>query len=232
MKHSNRTRFLALAIPVLLLAACSTTSKYPEVSHDGLVRQPSKRADAVYVLPGADLSGYTKVTLLEPQIAFRKYWQSDINSSRTVNRISDKEMDKMIATGKELLIEQFTKELEKGGYSVVTESGPDVLAVKPAIVDLDVYAPDPNNMSGIWMDTYARGSGEATLYLELYDSVTDQLLLRAIDTKRDDTDPMSWRIPRTQASNIQDARWAFSDWARMLVKGLKQAKEASTAEAK
>ncbi|MFO8027679.1 MAG: DUF3313 family protein [Opitutales bacterium] len=215
-----------LGLPFLfLLAACTTTSPYPDVSHDGLVRVEKSKADAVYRLPGTDLGAYTKVMLLEPQISFRKNWQQDTNSGRSFNRISDREMVQMIDKGKRLLAEQFTRELEKGGYQVVDKAGPDVLAVKPAIIDLDVTAPDPNNDAGIWVTTYSRGAGEATLQLELYDSVSRQLMVRAFDRKYDQGDGFDWRMPRTQASNIQDARLAFSEWARMLVKGLKQARE-------
>ena len=42
----------------------------------------------------------------------------------------------MIARGKELLVEEFTKELVKGGYAVVTTPAEDVLAIRPAIIDL------------------------------------------------------------------------------------------------
>lgn len=214
-----------LGLPVLLLLAACTTTQYPDVSHDGLVRVEKSKADAVYHLPEADLGGYNKVMLLEPQISFRKNWQQDTNSGRSLNRISDQEMVQMIDNGKRLLAEQFTRELEKGGFPVVDKAGPDVLAVKPAIIDLDVTAPDPNNNAGVWVTTYSRGAGEATLQLELYDSVSRQLMVRAFDRKYDQGDGFDWHMPRTQASNIQDARLAFSEWARMLVKGLKQARE-------
>jgi len=223
--------FSVLGLPWLLLLSACTTSPYPEVSHDGLIRVEKAKADAVYLLPGADLSTYSKITLLEPQIAFRSGWQQAINSGRTVDRISDDDMVRMIETGKPLLIEEFTKELEKNGFAVVDEAGPGILAVKPAIIDLEMTAPDPNNTAGVWVETYASGTGEATLQLELFDSVTGQLLVRAFDRKDDRNDGFGWRIPRTQVSNIQSARRAFADWARMLAKGLQQAKSSRTPEA-
>jgi hypothetical protein len=216
-----------LILSGLALVACNTTSKYPDVSPDGLTRVESKRADAVYVRPDASITGYTKIALVEPHISFRKNWQSD-QSFR--NRVTDEDMAEMIEFGKRLLSEEFIKELQKGGYEVVTEPGPDVLVVKPAIIDLDIFAPDPGNTSGIWVTTYSDGSGRATLWLELYDSVTMQLLVRAYDTKSNENDGFNWRIPKTQASNIRDARFAFQDWAKMLVKGLDAAKAKGAAE--
>ena len=216
--------FPLLAIIGLVLAGCETTSQYPDVSPDGLTRVDSKRADAVYVQPGADLTGYTKIALLEPQISFRKNWQQDVNMDRPMRRVSDKDMARMIAVGKQLLAEEFLDELKRGGFEVVEEFGPDVLVVKPAIVDLDIFAPDPDNTAGIWTKTYSDGSGSATLWLELYDSVTGQLLVRAYDSKSNEGDGFTWRIPRSQATNMNDARYAFQSWAKMLVKGLNAAK--------
>jgi hypothetical protein len=218
---------LLLPLGLLLgLAGCTTPPNLPEVTADGLVRVKDAGADAVYVRTEAQLGGYTKVALVEPTIAFRKDWLSNVNSSRRMDRITDQDMQKMIATGKKMLVEEFTKELTKGGYQVVTEVGANVLAVRIAIMNLDVYAPDPSNMAGAWTKIYTDGSGEATLGLELYDSVTGQLLLRAYDHKSDSNGGYSWRIPRTQNSNLLDARWAFQDWAEMLVKGLNRAKAA------
>jgi hypothetical protein len=57
-----------------------------------------------------------------------------------------------------------------------------------------------------------------------------QLLVRAYDTKSNENDGFNWRMPKTQASNIRDARFAFQDWARMLVKGLDAAKAKGAAE--
>ncbi len=78
----------------------------PDITHDGLVRvEDPNSADAVYLLPGADLSGYEKIILLEPQISFKKYWKRDINRGRG-NRINDRDIEKMIARGKDLLLEE------------------------------------------------------------------------------------------------------------------------------
>ena len=215
---------------LLALTACSTTS-LPDVSPDGLVRVKGVRANSVYVLPGADLSGYNSVMLAEPTIAFMKSWKTNVNSGRMMNRVTDSDMENMIDTGKKLLTEEFIKELEKGGYQVVTKASSETLMVEPSITNLDIFAPDPNNQSFGWVDTYSNGSGRATLTLELFDSVTGQLLTRASDTKTNENDGFTWRVSRSQATNIMDARSAMGSWARMLVNGLDKAKEAPFPEA-
>jgi len=97
----------------------------PDVSHDGLVRIKEKNeADIVYALPGIDLSGYSKIILLEPQISFRKDWKQDINSGRLLDRISDSDIEKLISEGKNLFIEEFSKELKKEGLIIGNYSAP------------------------------------------------------------------------------------------------------------
>lgn len=221
---------IALLVPLALalgFVGCTTTSTLPDVTEDGLTRVKGSDADVVYVLPGAQFGGYTKVALLEPEISFRKNWQSDKNMERPMRSVSDSDMEKMIAMGKKLLKEEFTKELTKGGFVVSEVMGPDVLIIRASVLNLDIYAPDPNNIAGIWTKTYTDGAGEATMAIELYDSVTRQLLARAFDNKVGSMDGFGWRVgQRTQFTNINDARMVFGDWGQMLVEGLKRAKSA------
>jgi hypothetical protein len=58
--------------------------------------------------------------------------------------------------------------LEEDRYAVVDEAGEDVLLIRPAIINLDVNAPD-TPQAGRSM-TYVASAGEMTLYLEAYDS--------------------------------------------------------------
>lgn len=213
------------SLATLILAGCSTVS-IPDVTPEGLIRVDAKRADVVYVQPGASLASYTKYVLIEPNIAFRSGWQADTNSDRMMDRISDSDMEEMIEIGKRLLVEEFVSELEKGGYQLTEEAGSDTLAIKPSIIDLDIFAPDADGMADIWTTTYSDGSGKATLMLELYDSKSQELLVRAWDKKSNEYDGYSWRFSRSRATNIQDARAAFGSWAKMFVKGMNQAKEA------
>ena len=217
-------RVLALG-SLLLLAGCATT--VPDAIPEGLVRVKDAQADLVYARPGVDFSKYTEFYLLEPTIAFRADWESDMAfPGHGGGSISDSDIERMKATGRKLLAEEFDAELSKGGFTLVSKAGPKALAVKASIVDIYVEAPDPSNLAGTWGRTYARSGGSATLEIELYDSVSGQLLARAHDDKdQSDTDgSWVWRFERNQMSNINDARVAFSSWAQMLVNGLKRAK--------
>lgn len=195
------------------------------------MRIKSKRAEVVYVQPGASLDGYDKIMLVEPQISFRKDWKNDWNRDNPMRRVDDRYMAEAVATGKRLLTEEFSSALTDKGFTLIDQPGSDVLMVKPAIIDLDIYAPDPNNTAGMWTKTYSDGSGRATLFVELFDSSSQQILVRVMDTKDNENDGYSWRVQRNRASNMADARFAFSSWGIDLANGLIQAQGVTFADA-
>jgi len=217
--------FLAVCVAVGT-AVASAAEKPPEKTPDGLALVRDTEADLVYRRPGVSFAGYRKILLVEPTIAFRKNWQTNLQVTDPGHPISGKDMEKMIAKGKELLLQAFAEELTKAGYALADGIGPDTLALKPAILDLDVYVPDPNNELGAVSSIYADGAGEATLVLELYDAETRQLLARAFDQKGSKGDNYTWRVPRNQATNVIAAQNALSGWAKMFVRGLERAKTA------
>ena len=95
------TRTLLLLSLVALLAACAATGSssttFPTISSDGLHLVPDSRARAFYLKPGADLSEYNKIALLEVYVAFAKNWQRDYNSSTDfLNQVSDKDVKEYV----------------------------------------------------------------------------------------------------------------------------------------
>ena len=220
-----RSSRLVLPVTLFLLAACATVPALSEVTPDGLTQVKKAKADLVYVRSGVSFAGYNKVVLLEPTVAFRKNWQAE-SSSKAVNRpVTDADMAKMIDTGKKMLTEEFSRRLTKAGYTLVTVAGPDVLAIKSAILELDINAPVPESERGSTNKVYADRTGEATLVVELYDSVTGQLLARAYDQTAGDYESFRRNTERTRNTNIQDAEYVMNDWSKKLVKGLERAKE-------
>ena len=112
----------------------------------------------------------------------------------------------------------FVEELQdKGGYQAVGTGSDDVLALRPAIIDLDVTAPD--TMPAGRSYTLSPSAGAMTLYLVLYDSVSGQLLARAIDRRSDPgmAGTIRWRnvvTNRTDADRIL-RRWAKAPRERL-----------------
>ena len=103
-------------------------------------------------------------------------------------------MEKMIKRGKELFSHAFTDTLEKKGYPVVNEIGDDVLLVRPAVINIEVAVPDPDRTKGMGRGgIYTEGAGAATFFVELYDSVSQQILARGFENW-DDWSGGGWRI--------------------------------------
>jgi hypothetical protein len=158
----------------------------PEVSQDGLHLQKSTKSTLVYMKPGATWSQYTKVTLLDCFVEFDKNWQRDYNSSQSSpsNRVSESDMNRIKNDVAAEFKKVFTKELQaNGGYPIVDTAGPDVLIVRPAIVNLRVTAPDL--MTPGISRTVVRSAGSATIYVELWDSASNTILARAMDAQAD-----------------------------------------------
>ena len=63
---------LSFVLAVFISACASTQKELPKVSHDGLDLVEGTKLGAVYKKPGADLSQYDRVAMLDCTVAFRK----------------------------------------------------------------------------------------------------------------------------------------------------------------
>jgi hypothetical protein len=207
-----------------MIVASSAQAAPPPSNWDGLTRVPSKRLDLVYLQPGADFRGYTKVMIEPTEVAFHKDWQRDYNRSTSSlsSRVSDKEIQQMISEGVKAADDIFAKEWTKGGYAVVQAPGPDVLRVKTSIVNISVNAPDRPSASRSY--SFAPEAGRATLFVEARDSMTGALLGRAVDQRLVGDTPGAWR---TSVSNRGDFRDQVQEWARISVRGVSELKSQS-----
>lgn len=204
-------------VALVLISVGISTAQAEEVeagvSFDGLERVENSKVAKAYIDPNADFSVFKRVKILDPYVAFRRNWRRDQNRLRTRN-IRARDMERIKADVASLLATVFTEALEAGdGFEVVDATGDDVLLLRPAIIDLDVSAPD--TMSGGRSTTFTTSAGAATLYLELYDSVSGDIIGRAADRQaiRSASGGISWR---NRATNSADARRMFRRWANLL----------------
>ncbi len=218
--------FLTLFTMLLSIAALSPAwakKDLPEVNDEGMVLVKNSELATVYADPGADLGIYKRIMLLDATVAFKKNWKRDQNRSDPL-KVKDRDMVRIQEEVAELFREVFTKELVDAGYTMADEPGADVLLVKPAIVDLDITAPDIP--SSTRTRSYSETAGEMTLNLELFDSLTDDKIVKATDRKRDDD---FWRMEwRTSVSNRSDAKRMMTAWAKALVFTLDEARASTT----
>jgi uncharacterized protein DUF3313 len=217
----------ALAIGALGISdsAYAARNKLPPESPEGLKLQPKTQVSAVYLRDGADFSGYDKVAILDCYVAFKKDWKRDQNRDRSFS-VSDSDItrikDELAAEFKKV----FSAELTKKGQTVVTDAGPGVLILRPAIINLDVTAPD--TMDAGMSSTFSASAGQATLFLELYDAVTGDLLARIMDAE--DAGSIGGFVKvRNRVTNKDDADRMLRKWADLLGTHL-QAARAGTAK--
>ena len=220
-----------LFLSILILGAlpaeiwADSDSDVPQTTIEGLklVENP-KQMVYVWAQPGADLSQYERVYIAEPLVAFKKNWQRDQNRGHIKVRSSDMERIKNNVAG--LFIEVFTEELGKGGYTLANERAEDVLLVRPAIIDLDVTAPDVRSTAR--SQSFATSAGSMTLYVELIDSETGDMLAKALDRRADrDTGTLQWQTgPANRAAALRIIR----PWAEALREALDEARELTRGE--
>lgn len=114
----------------------------------------------------------------------------------------------------------FTEELGKGGYAITDKPGDDVLVVRPAIIGLDIAAPDV--LTAGRTRSYATSAGEMTLYVELYDGATGEIIARVVDRRNGrDEGRMMWQ---TAITNRADADRMLRKWAVLARESLDEAK--------
>lgn len=215
------------------LAGCTTTGTEDTtvtlsegaaaVADDGLRKINHKSFDAVYWRDGATLAGYDRVLIDDVEVSFRKNWQRDQNRQRRSpnERITADDMTRIRTAVAEGFTEVLARELEAAGYEVVDAPGENVLALEPAIVDLDVFAPDVSMRQPGITRTYTAEAGRMTLNLELYDSGSNSLIGRVVDRRiARNTGTLQFS---NQITNRQEANVIFRSWSRVLVRALQEA---------
>jgi len=203
---------LASALAAALSAGCAsdTSPRNAELSYDGLERVENPRVDRAWVKPDADFSRYTEVALLDCFVSFRRNWRMSHSGVR------ERDMQRIEQTLSEEFRRVFSEALESGGYPIATEPAENVLLIRPAIIDLDVAAPDTSTAGR--SKSFTAWPGAMTLVIELYDSVSQEILARAIDRRRArNVGGIRWT---TAGTNREAARRILSQWANLLVSRL------------
>lgn len=223
MKKNIQAIFtLGLYFVLVLPLVQAADKQLPEYSEEGLRLVPDSRMAAVYAKPGVDLAAFSKVKLMNPFVAFKEGWERDQRSNTSsAYRVTSSDVERI---KKDLANEfrlVFTEVLEQGGYAVVDAVADSVLVLRPAIIDLNVNAPKTAR-SGPAM-AYVDSVGEMTLYLELYDAATGELIAKALDRKVDPANKTYYTWNHT-VSNKEVADQILRGWAGILLKALDEAR--------
>jgi hypothetical protein len=219
--HSNARKPISLLTAVvfaLLLIFATVPAAFAEDAttdfFDNLVPVEDAAVGKAYIDPQADFSVFRRVKMLDTFVAFRSGWQRDQNRGSRTNRVSSSDMDRIKSDVSTMFNEVFATQLEADdGFEITDETGDDVLLIRAAIIDLEVTAPD--TMSAGRSRTFATSTGAATMYIELFDSVSGQIIGRAADRQaiRNAGGTINWS---NRVSNGAEARRMFRSWADIL----------------
>jgi hypothetical protein len=206
-----------LVLGLLAGLSAAAREKTAPATVDGLHLVPDTQLGLVYADPEADLSVYSKLLLIDAQVAFKKNWRKDINQRKPYH-VTAEDMQKIRGEVSALFREIFTQELQSAGFVLVSQQSPDTMIIRPAILDLNVNSPDTASTRNTRNIT--ESAGDMTLYLELRDSITGDMLVKAMDFQFDRSNITPFMLDRTR--NEKAARQLLTNWAQVLVNGLKE----------
>ncbi len=226
MKLNNLLKLIVGVLTLIFAAALAADTALPEVSHDGLHLMKDTKLRAVYMKPGADLKSYDKVALLAAYVAFNKNWKREQNEEAMdlSDMISDQDMNRIRTDLATEFNKVFTEVLTKAGHQMVTTGGTGVLIVRPAIVNLEVTAPD--TMSAGMQQSFSASAGQMTLYMELLDGKTGDIIARIIDPEAAGG---PFAEVRNSVTNLAAADEVLRRWATILSNHLGEATSAASA---
>ena len=207
---------VTLALVLLLVGACASNAPEPALreapSFDGLIPLSSTVMERVWIRQGFTLSGYHKVILDSARIQFRPV------TRRTGDGLLDPATEFPLSVSQReeisrLISEAFGTSLERLTLERVTEPGPGVLRVRGTLLDLAVREAD-DGRHRYRIDPI----GQLTFSVELIDSQTDTVLLRAVDTRAARMPGAPY--PSESASGTSPVRQIIDRWADLLVDAL------------
>ena len=216
MRNVFRTLTVGLGALALLNGCVVNAPPVAERTPDGLVRIQSKQVDTVYAAKGLSLAPYHRVILDSVDLAFKLDWQ------KRHPEVSESDIARIRSQGAAVFYEIFSFALSKdNGYALTAQPGPDVLRITASITELDVAA-TPGSVGTQRM--YVVSPSDLTLLMELRDSRSGALLVRAIDREKGRS--FGNLEVADSVSNSAEARRALEMWAGLLRGALDSARAA------
>jgi Protein of unknown function (DUF3313) len=196
---------LLMVLFALFSGSVSAASPSGELSYDGLQRRDSKVFEHLWVRKYFDVRSYHQIIFKSPHIEYRPVMKdsgepgADSGGFPLTQRQKDSLHD--------ILDAAFRSELAKSkSFKLTTEPGPDVLIIRGDLLDVVSFVPPSESGKGELLKI--ADIGEATLVMELYDSLSDSIMVRAIERVSATHDANA--PPTTAAEAVQRTatRWA------------------------
>lgn len=223
-----KSSFITLAVVSLIgFSHLANANKDVVVPDDGLILVQSTDTTIIYTKENLDLSTFENVFIIPSKVAFKKNWKRSYNNSQgsAFQRLTDKDVTELQTDVATFFDEVFKEELDKNAVLTIVETNnAEALILKPYIINLDLNAPDTKTSSNA--RTYVKSTGEATLYLEIFDGKTGEILARIIDDRPIGDDSFAKWASRAQ--NKADARRTIKKWAESLNESFKSSRTPTT----
>ncbi len=190
MKRKTRTVIMVLAAGFVLLwyaggsgaQSFLATGADAEVTEDGLHRVDQSIIRAAWVRPDLDLTGYTKIFFLPTSVDFREIAGqvrvANIRDTASHFEVSEARQVRLRERWGQILYEDLS---EIDSYEMSDSVGRDVLMVQGRLVDVASGVP-PDAAASV--STTVLYPWEASIVLELRDSMSDEILARAVERRR------------------------------------------------
>jgi hypothetical protein len=215
----KNTLFIAAA---LFLAGCASeptiqTGPDAEVTFDGLHVVDNSAFKAAWADPDIDFSRYNKFIAGGAFFEFRAVKKTASTMRHTSSQDEFWIDDKSKAKLEEEVGKVFSEELAKSERFTETDTpGPDVLIIRGGLHDIVSRVPPEMVGRG---DIYLRSVGEATLVLEIVDSLSGEVIARAIE-RRAAEQPGGQMVRSNTVTTWSEVRRLARTWATRLRKGL------------
>lgn len=222
-------KILSLILLSLFVVACTSappalqTGPDAERTFDGLVRVDNSRFQNAWADPEVDFSQYKKVMPGGARFEFRAV--SKTAGRTTLSRgsqsefwISEANRDKLVDTVSGVFNEEISK---AQGWESAEEAGPDVLILRGALLDIVSFVPPEMIGRG---EVYLSSVGQATLVVEGIDSMSGEVVFRAVDRRSIESGGDTMTRANTVSTWAEVRRWARR-YATRLREGLESIHE-------
>ncbi len=229
----NKKLIIICASVLLALVGCTQTPTFQtgpdaEITYDGLTRLDRTIMDGVWAREDIDLSGYTKVMFMGVGVQYRNvsgpYSGRAGRGTATARRSTTTEFqldDETKALFEQEIAAAFLEEIQASSIiEVVDEIGPDVLLVRGGLLDVvSRVPPETVGRSRIFISSI----GEATLFVEIVDPVSNTVLARAVDRRAGDRGGVAGGgMESNPVTNRAEVRRLGRRWGSIIRDGLEK----------
>lgn len=223
-------RKIFLAVAIFAIAGCTSTPTFQtgddaERSFDGLTKMDNTTMGAVWAREDIDITSFRKVMFERVAVEFRAVEGGPYSGRGGTGSISTSTRNRsefrLDEATKELFIDEISgafRDVITGSevYEVVDQPGYDVLLIKVALLDIvSRVPPEPVGRSEIFLDTL----GDATLVLELRDSMSNAIFARTADRRSAGRQSGSLTASN-RVTNAAEVRRLGRRWAQIVRDGL------------